>query len=533
VPDDFDRRFYDLLGPAAANALAEWAMIMGLGLRLNRVFVNGRSTATVLAVFERSPGKQARKVILKHDTVADDGVASAEYVRHREAMSDARGFRGHLTELVHEPIRVGDGSWISIQEVAGDGLDETHLLTALLAAVPGVNLPGIQTESVICDRDSFVNTCSTVVTQMLTAWAGSPDLEHPPMSVVLRRHLADRVAPGKSLADLARRWPGASVSLDREARPLPNPFAFVFDPPPDLDVEVPVIIGKGHGDMHPENILVRPDLGDFWLIDLSRYQPDAPLTQDPVQLVLSIVNRTIEGLTDEQRETLLDVLTAPVTREQWTQLPGWLAGLIQSIEDVCRTWVASSRLGDEWRRATVLSTLACALIFAARPSTSTTNRAWFVRLAARCAAAFATTVDPTGPGCTPPVPVVRAPSATTTPQPVPDTGLAELCACLGHLRRQAIMKERSGEVERLVSRARHGHDIWADFEELAFDLDVLPEGTRSGQLPGVRTGQAVAGEVFRCPLTPACGRTDRRQPGSAEPFCHVGSMTMTRTVRSA
>ena len=74
------------------------------------------------------------------------------------------------------------------------------------------------------------------------------------------------------------------------------PFALVFDPSPRYDGLVTTIIGKGHGDLHTENILVRPDERQFWLIDLSRYRTDAPLTQDPVQLVLAIVNRALPSL---------------------------------------------------------------------------------------------------------------------------------------------------------------------------------------------------------------------------------------------
>ena len=316
----------------------------------------------------------------------NDDLGSGEFARHRQALAGAGDFLKHLTDLAYDPISVSDGTWITLQTIAGGSLEEVQVLTSVLDRTPGVALPGLMlpraSNARAYDETTLARTCTTVVTQILTAWAGGHKLDYPSIPQFLRLHLGDRVKPGKALAELAHRWPDRTVTLDGEAHPLPNPFGLVFDRPDQLSGDCVAILGKGHGDMHTENVLVREDLGHFWLIDLSRFQDQAPLTQDPVQLTLSIISRTLGLLDEQQRTVLLDVLVEP-TGEGSPNLPDWLNALIQGTQRTGPSWIRVHGLVDEWQRATVLSTVACALIFAARPTSPLLNRAWFVRLAAR------------------------------------------------------------------------------------------------------------------------------------------------------
>jgi hypothetical protein len=383
-----------------------------------------------------------------------------------------------------------------------------------------VHLPGIRTGEVLADSTTLAAACSMLVGRMLADWSRTPEIERLPVSEFLRRHLADRVQSGKALAELARRWPGRTIRLQGEAVDLPNPFALVFDPSPHIDIDVTAIVGKGHGDLHTENVIVSRGGKDFWLIDLARYRPDAPLTQDPVQLELAIVNRILGGLRLEDREILLRVLSGP-TLSGLDTLPEWLAALIGGIRDTCHSWIARSHLGEEWQAATALSAVACALIFAARPTTSLDNRVWFLRLAARSAAVFADASVPDGFVADP------RPSAIGPSVLADDGGLAKLCSAYRDLVGQLI-SDRSARVDSLAARARHGVDIREELGRLAREWRVRLDGSRGAGLAGL-AGQATVADIFGCPLgTSPCTRSEARQPGGPLPFCHVANEPMTR-----
>jgi hypothetical protein len=512
--DEFDKRFEALVGPAAAKALADWTVAMGLDLAVSRLFVNGRSSATVVAAYERAPGAGVRKVVLKHDPVPEGEPGSGEFARQRQALVDAGDFRPHLANVLHDPIRVGDGTWITVQEYADVGIDEACVLTALLGAVPGVSLPGIRTTGTGVDVADVATVCAMVCASILASWVRVPEVERLAVSDFLRRHLADRVAPGKALSNLASRWPGRRIRLPGEAGDLPNPFALVFDPSSQVDVDVVAVVGKGHGDLHTENVIVSAAGRHFWLIDLARYRPDAPLTQDPVQLVLAVVNRALADLRPEDRETLLQVLAVPAMPGV-ERLPFWLAALIRGVRDACHAWIGPSHLGEEWRSASTLSTVACALIFAARPTTLAENRTWFLRLAGRATAAFlGSSVQDAEP----------AVGLTGLPD---DGGLGQLCAAYDDL--VAAGGSRAGAVVgALAARARHGVDIREELAGLAGEWRVRLDGDRGDGLAGL-AGYPSAGEVFECPLAmAACSRRAERLPGGPQPFCRVGDREMAR-----
>src|SRR5262249_43631101 len=162
-----------------------------------------RSTARVAAVFERLPTNEAVLRILKHDVLSDDTVSEGEYARQRSALETAGGFRAHLAGLAHEPIRISDGSWVTFQELAGDGGGTApQLLPSFLAAIPGVQLPGIEVPPAFTSVDTFVDACVTLVESSLYEWARKIRIEQEPIAALMQRHLADRIRRGASLGDM-------------------------------------------------------------------------------------------------------------------------------------------------------------------------------------------------------------------------------------------------------------------------------------------------------------------------------------------
>ncbi|MFI7662856.1 hypothetical protein ACIBTW_28660 [Micromonospora parva] len=530
-----DRNLADKLGAPAATALTESATLRGVRYRYAGWFVNGRSTANVAAVYEVGL-RPARKLILKHDVADSAQLHRAEFARHHAALADAPDFaERHLTAPDGEPIRVGDGSWITFQEVVGGSFVDYRVLSALLAGVPQAKVAGVDPRLVTpCDRGSFADVCTAVVRGLLAGWAGKPTLHEMPVAEVLRRHLLHRLQPGQALHAEAARWPARWLVLAGEPHPLPNPFALVHDPVLTARLApVQLVVGRAHGDLHPENILVRTefDPDDYHLIDLSRYEPDAPLTRDPVQLVLTILDRTMDERSDQQRELLLDLLIGGAADAR-DMLPKWLPEFVDRVRDVQLDWIRPYGLIDEWRQQTLLSLSACALMFLARPTTAPAHREWYLRLAARAAAAYLASVDDTGvapePGAATTIVTYRAADAGARVDTDP---VSLLCANLPAIREAAGRRGLHGDVDALVMRARLGGDIAADYATLIRRLFADDEDVRHG-LTGFGGGTPVVGEVFTCPLErQPCGRQARRPPNGGPPRCPVEGRTMTQTLR--
>ncbi len=556
-----DSDLTDLLGPDAATALARWANMMRMRLGHDRTLVNGRSTATVASVYRWRADGSARKLLLKHDFVADSAIASAEYARQLMALEQApEDFAGrHMTTWAHEPIAAGNGTWITFQEFVGGGPDSFHAMTAFLAGDPSSAVSGLRVRPVPCDRQAFVDITLMVVRAVLGDWARKPRLQHMPASQFVKLHLEDRADPGRPLGAMAAAHPGPTIALPGEPE-LTNPFLFLTGLDASADPRVPALLGMAHGDLHTENVLVSTQGKAFKLIDFPRYRDDAPLTRDPVHLMLSIVNRSMDELTDTHRGALLDRLTGSASPQRLAILPAWLTALVDGVESTGLAWIAESSLGREWQETTRLSMLASALIFAARPTTGPAGKLWFLRLAARCAHRFALeTTSPPPPGApsqplawhgsgqadgAPPQALAwpdsglgggaaglvagqpglgRVAQASRMEDPA-DNGLAELCQNLGVKRQRAKAHGRGRDLEELVTRGVSGEDIRRPY--LALMAAVGYPGTR--YVPGAHLGHPLVGEYFRCPLPVPCAREELRGPRGETPVCFVryGDMSL-------
>jgi hypothetical protein len=232
-----------------------------------------------------------------------------------------------------------------------------------------------------------------------------------------------------------------------------------------------------------------------------------------VQLVLSILNRTMSELSPRQRDLLLDLLVAG-HKADGSMLPAWLTDLLRQLDDTIDAWLRPSKLGAVWRQLVPLSTLAGALIFMARSTTPEINRAWFLRLATRCAAVFEEGVGAIGtPSAAPMLPL---------PPDVPravDDGRIALCLELPELRILAAQRGRLGDLDRIILLAELGQDVRQPLAVLRSEI-YGADPPANPPLAGLGTWRG-RDAFFTCPLAVACRRIAFREPNDPPPTCGV------------
>ncbi|WP_329173010.1 hypothetical protein [Streptomyces sp. NBC_01477] len=533
--DNVDPALADGIGPAAAQALSEFAVMHQCHYELVRWLVNGRSRAPVAVVKEIDRYEEkAAKLILKVPMGDGEDLRRIEFARHRAAVKESPAFAGqHLSTTVHTPIRVGDGSWITFQKVAGRTFEDTEVLTVLLYRMldrPGIaEQPGV--EPVRSDSATFTAACGQVVAGVLGDWAVHPDMDEkqPPLTVAafLDLHLAGQFAPGGRLHPYALLHQGDRTHSEPDGRDLPNPFAVAQGRYFSDTGLIRPLLGKTHGDLHTDNALIRVrpaiDTSGYYLIDNALYESRGPLTRDPVHLLLYIVARTMDELSASQQNALIDLLLSP-HGNQSHRLPGWLVDVVREVDSACHSWVEHSGLAPEWRAQTVLSLLACALMFVGRTSIREEDRAWFLRLAARAAERFELTHPEAGRAATP-----------TAAGPEPDEA-ARRTAWIGRMCRdlpeitgavaRAVAQEAGedaggslpGRFDALRTAALGGLARDADYREFIRQIGGPDPDTRFGTEGA--DGRPVEDEAYVCPLS-LCDRREGREPGGPVPVCRL------------
>ncbi|MEV6648765.1 NACHT domain-containing protein [Amycolatopsis sp. NPDC051371] len=384
------------IGAAAAQALKEHGEGKGCDYSLRKWFENGRTSAIVAAVYENDNTRsRTTKLVLKTVGSADEPIEEAEFARHRLAVEEAPGnfAQAHLARLWGDPIRVGDGTWLALQEVAGEGGGEIEPMAVLLGHVLGdVPSGAAGSGAVDIDPDGFARACGSVVGTVLHEWVGppyTPDVTN--VAAFLRHHTGSRPTETTRLLPYARQYAGQTIELDEEPGRLVNPFALAggtfFG-----QAEFPMLSGRTHGDLHIDNVLMvaHPQVDDrkFFLIDLARYEPAGPVTRDPVHFVLHLLARHGVGKSVEHRGRLIDLLLHPEDRRAQDMLPAWVVKIVTAADSAGREWAKAPKLVDEWRVQTLLSLVGCSLRLLGRKSTKDEDRLWFLRLAARAAERF-------------------------------------------------------------------------------------------------------------------------------------------------
>ncbi|MFF4631795.1 ATP-binding protein [Streptomyces griseorubiginosus] len=291
---------------------------------------------------------------------------------HSEALrAEPQEFsRIHLVDMAFPPVRCPQGALVVGQR-----------------KVDGISLGAVE-------LDQRAEACETIWRKLLFTWTGNRhDCRSSTLAELLRWELGDNFGSDGWL----RRWAEqrgllapALLQLPDEDMPLPNPWRLFFEDTPAALREVDYLVGRTHGDLHGDNVLVSqlkkivvPER--FWLIDLATYDPQAPLSRDLATLLISLCWREIGESSPATRSTFLAYLEGDYRDES---LDDGMQGNVRKIIDALRepaiqfvgeTW------GDleQWFTQVKVSLLAQAMLHSAYETAPPGARRWCARLAGR------------------------------------------------------------------------------------------------------------------------------------------------------
>ncbi|MUN36473.1 NB-ARC domain-containing protein [Actinomadura litoris] len=385
---------------ATARALRRWARSLNRTVTVPRRPWRGAGhsgallAAVILGSAEPDAARRPEKLIVK---VCPRALSEEETRRHEHAWQSHPAFaERHLVRQPYAPHPIGDGRSLMFQRIAGR-----------LEEIAPLSLLGAERRPVLLRRTTRV---------VLDEWNGAgPLLACADADAYLRaetRHSAndDTWLDEVGLSDRDSAW----ISLGTGGA-VPNPVHLLGPDSIIAGVQIDYLQGHAHGDLHLANVLApvstgqRSRLSDLRFVDLSAYAPDAPLTRDPVTLMLSALLPVVGALPEDQAEELLRHVVSP-RRAFPALLPAAYADAVWAIHEPGMAFAGS--LGDEWRTQYLLSVTAHALVHSTYDNAGAAGRWWFVRLAAGAASAFAAANDL--------VPPRHAPGAE--PPPVDDAG---------------------------------------------------------------------------------------------------------------
>lgn len=370
---DIDANLALEFAPSVAQRLGEWQAETGIRLALDQWLTAGHTAAKVAVVFARGPEYRSRLIIKACPPAA---LTSREPRLHVAALKEAPAdFAGaHLVQQPFEMIEATDKWRVLFQEIAGDSL---RTMRPLATVLHDNELPAL---------------AAGIAGVLLAEW--NPDFQTGETSprVFLEHELGSKLQRNGPLARFARESdlegaPWVRFS-DAPGSVLPNAIAWAAGQElwPEGELSFQAHSGHVHGDLHPDNVLIRidpaPDAREFRLIDMSDYANDGSLMRDPLHLSLSVIN---EHWQDNfcWRNGLIAVALGHAAG-----VPLELGGVQATVAAIRRAgsdWVSASASGmrDDWEDQVNLSLVAEALRFVGMTSLAMPRRLWFFRLACR------------------------------------------------------------------------------------------------------------------------------------------------------
>jgi hypothetical protein len=369
------------LGTAPAAALVRWASSINAAVEVTVPVwkATGYTGGIVLAVVVTRPPGPPIKLLAKY---CPPGPYAHEPQRHHLAVQvSPPGFvDAHLVRPFFDPIPVGDG-YVLLQDIAGGSLLDYQPMSGL-------------------SPSELAPACRAVVDTVVRTWNG-PDIRTQVATVAafLTAEMRDTFAPGGSV----RRW-GSRRGLLKDGRlwlsfpgapdeVLPNPMTMAEPDHPLLrTTEIMSLVGRTHGDLHLDNVVVRRrparDPRDLQLVDLTTFEPSASLTRDPAMLLLAVVARALPDLPTDQRHALRRLITSTGGADDVSLVPPYLAATVVAVTEAGRAAVLPNRLDAEWDAQFLLSLQAVALLHTTFDSVPPDDRCWFLLLAATAGAEF-------------------------------------------------------------------------------------------------------------------------------------------------
>ncbi|MEU4339434.1 hypothetical protein AB0F59_33135 [Micromonospora lupini] len=390
VLEELTREFED---PAVASAIIESLLDDGIEIRagsikaLRRGYTGARLAKALLA--NTSGTASPRWCVIKYCPPVPVN-HRRESRRHRRALSESpEPFREqHLTDIAFSAVQCPRDALV-IGQSAADGIP--------LGTV---------------ELDQLAFACEVVWKEILLRWAGPEyDAERSTVAELLACELGDSFKAGGWLRTWAQRHDllvPAYLSLPGEEEPLPNPWHLFAEDSPLTEVEIHYLVGRTHGDLHGENVLlpVRDGIvhpANFRLIDLATYEGRAPLSRDLAALLVSLCWREIGASSPRSRQAFLTYLERDYSDPSlYDGMPGDVRKTIDALREPARDFAVGKGWDPEhWHRQLKVSLLAQAMLHTAYTTSGTPDALrWCSRLAGRLAR---TLLGPVNPQAGPPM----------------------------------------------------------------------------------------------------------------------------------
>ena len=386
--EDLTREFDD---PAIATEIIESLHDNEIEIRpasvkgLRRGYTGARLAKAMLA--DRSGQPNPRWCVIKFCPKMSAG-RRREGQQHQRALNESpeEFRREHLAGLAFPAVRCSGGAL-----VVGQSL------------VDGIPLGTVR-------LDQLASACEVIWKGILEKWAGYQyDSEQSTVAELLHRELGDSFEAGGWL----RRWAEehdllmpAFLRLPDEEEPLPNPWRLFTEDLPAVREEIHYLVGRTHGDLHGDNVLVPEDAdgtvrpAEFRLIDLSTYDSRGPLSRDLAALLLSLCSREIGASSKNSQEAFLAYLELDRRNGRLDgAMPGDVRSTIDAFREPALRFVTRKKWDPPlWTLQLKVSLLAQAMLHSAYSSGTPDAARWCSRLAGRLTRHFLGPVDPqTGP----------------------------------------------------------------------------------------------------------------------------------------
>jgi hypothetical protein len=310
----------------------------------------GKSGSTVLQVDVECASHKGM-AILKLATESEAG----EITKHEAAYSEGGRFAVH-----HLPKLVSKYS-------SANGL-------ALLFKVAGKSLNQVQPFSRL-DHPQQLGAVLLVFRQLLEEWhqpTARSGLVHP--SELLVEWLGRKSTPGSRVFELAEDClaiPSEETAISFLGHWLPNPVAYLQPTPWRKAESIKTLVGKVHGDLHGENLLVRiadESQEPYYLIDFSFYRAAASSFYDHAYFEISYLLSRRGDMHGARWLSLLDAVDSDTAAEGLHVDEAGIVALAKDLRGTAREWIAK-RQGDRTDHLTgqfSLARMAAGLDFAGK-----------------------------------------------------------------------------------------------------------------------------------------------------------------------
>jgi hypothetical protein len=439
----------DVLPDPLFEALTKWIVGRPFTLTHLRWRTEGKSGSYVASVRIQPHRGKLSGAILKI-VPADLGDREMNAVQLAEQFGPADFVETHLAKTIWIGALPGSAeSWLHIQEVAQSGIATMHPLSKLI------------------EDQFFAEHCATIIQSVVCDWnPGTDDAETVVVEPgkYLREDLAKKM-PGlkdfSTAADLNLGNPGNTIKIPGRPGILPNPFKLLQSG--ITAPETTIFRGKGHGDLHLDNILVPISPGSvhaecYRLVDFGRFSPHLPISRDPAKLMLSVASSWLPGLAPESaiRSSLAELTVSPSGFPTSAPIAGYLR-VAASIYTAAAQWSIQRMSMEEWREQHSLVLAAAAMRTVARADLQMSERWWHLEVAALALRPF--------------LPVVEDGHAVEPPPPTPPTARRQ------HQPHDSRTAQSSEGVRSASSAAKldFSHRLGESWQDLAGALEIRSE----------------------------------------------------------